>query len=302
MPSRRHHPRRPAGRARHRRPSEAHLQRSADRRSSRADIRSRPCASLDALPEVEKTSLFWHRRARRAPERNTSASTSCGARSSRDGVVVESIEPVVPSLEDVFLDVVERAGGARGVKKALAVGRKELRQIVRDRRTLLILVFVPAFFLLLYGYALNFDIRHVQLGGRGSRRHAREPRGRVGLRQLRLLRPCVAHVFDRRARPSGCSISTTARAVLVIPEGFGRDVGAGHEATVQVIISGDNANTATTVHGLCRQHPSHGWRRSCAPGSVADSAADHRRAAHLGITPSCAARSFSCPGSSPTSR
>jgi ABC-type Na+ efflux pump permease subunit len=42
--------------------------------------------------------------------------------------------------------------------KALAVYRKELRQILRDRRTLLILVFIPAFFLLLYGYALNFDI------------------------------------------------------------------------------------------------------------------------------------------------
>src|SRR4051794_41823625 len=49
------------------------------------------------------------------------------------------------------------------MRKALAVCRKELRQIRRDRRTLLILVFVPAFFLLLYGYALNWDIRHIAL-------------------------------------------------------------------------------------------------------------------------------------------
>jgi ABC-2 type transport system permease protein len=49
------------------------------------------------------------------------------------------------------------------VRGALAVGRKELRQIVRDRRTLLILAFIPAFFLLLYGYALNFDIRNIAL-------------------------------------------------------------------------------------------------------------------------------------------
>jgi ABC-2 type transport system permease protein len=48
----------------------------------------------------------------------------------------------------------------------LAVARKELRQIRRDRRTLLILLFVPAFFLLIYGYALNFDIRHVRLAVR----------------------------------------------------------------------------------------------------------------------------------------
>ena len=49
------------------------------------------------------------------------------------------------------------------MRKTLAVASKELRQILRDQRSLLILLFVPAFFLLLYGYALNFDIRNVTL-------------------------------------------------------------------------------------------------------------------------------------------
>ncbi len=49
------------------------------------------------------------------------------------------------------------------MRKALAVGKKEFRQIMRDRRTLMILLFIPVFFLLLYGYALNFDIKHVAL-------------------------------------------------------------------------------------------------------------------------------------------
>ena len=51
----------------------------------------------------------------------------------------------------------------KGFWKTVAVARKELSQIRRDRRTLLILLFVPAFFLLIYGYALNFDIRNVRL-------------------------------------------------------------------------------------------------------------------------------------------
>src|SRR5438067_10701043 len=51
----------------------------------------------------------------------------------------------------------------RTLRKALAVGRKEFRQIARDRRSLLVLLFVPAFFLLLYGYALNFDVQHIRL-------------------------------------------------------------------------------------------------------------------------------------------
>jgi ABC-2 type transport system permease protein len=41
------------------------------------------------------------------------------------------------------------------MRKTIAVARKEFRQIWRDTRTLMTLLFVPAFFLLLYGYAPN---------------------------------------------------------------------------------------------------------------------------------------------------
>ena len=50
------------------------------------------------------------------------------------------------------------------MRKTLAVGRKEFRQIARDRRSLMVLLFVPAFFLLLYGYALSFDVREAPAG------------------------------------------------------------------------------------------------------------------------------------------
>ncbi len=49
------------------------------------------------------------------------------------------------------------------MRKVLAVGRKEFRQIARDRRSLMVLLFVPAFFLLLYGYALSFDVQNIPL-------------------------------------------------------------------------------------------------------------------------------------------
>ena len=164
------------------------------------------------------------------------------------------------------------------MKKALAVGRKELRQIARDRRTLLILVFVPAFFLLLYGYALNFDIRHVQLGVE-DRDGSPESRAIVSAFVNSGYFDLASVVFDPDEAERLLDLNA-ARAVLVIPEGFGRDVGAGHEATVQVIISGDNANTATTVMGYAGEHPSH--RRSAAgTRQRSASAAHHRRASHL---------------------
>jgi ABC-2 type transport system permease protein len=133
------------------------------------------------------------------------------------------------------------------VSKALAVYRKELSQIRRDRRTLMTIVFVPAFFLLLYGYALNWDIRHIALAVQD--RDA-SPSSRA------LVSAFVnSGYFDRVADAySPADIDrllnlNTARAALVIPEGFERDLATGERPQIQILINGDNANTATTVMG-----------------------------------------------------
>jgi ABC-2 type transport system ATP-binding protein len=65
--------------------------------------------TLESLPEVEKTSLFGT--AVHAVLRQGSGVSVLPARLKAAGLAVESIEEVVPSLEDVFLDVVDKAGG-----------------------------------------------------------------------------------------------------------------------------------------------------------------------------------------------
>ena len=131
--------------------------------------------------------------------------------------------------------------------KALAVGRKELRQIRRDSRTLLILAFVPAFFLLLYGYALNFDIRHIALAVE-DRDGSPESRSVVSAFVNSGYFDLVAAVYSPHEAERLLD-RNDARAVLVIPEGFARRVQRRETAPLQVIINGDNANTATTVMG-----------------------------------------------------
>jgi ABC-2 type transport system permease protein len=133
------------------------------------------------------------------------------------------------------------------MRKALAVYRKELRQIMRDQRTLLILIFIPAFFLLLYGYALNFDIRHIELAVQ-DRDATPQSRAVVAAFVNSGYFDFAAAVHSPAAAARLLDLNE-ARAVLVIPEGFGRDVAAGRTTPVQVIIDGDNANTATTVLG-----------------------------------------------------
>jgi ABC-2 type transport system permease protein len=129
----------------------------------------------------------------------------------------------------------------------LAVARKEFRQIWRDTRTLITLLFVPAFFLLLSGYALTFDIRHVWLGV-DDRDHTTESRALVAAFVNSGYFDLVATIMSE-AETTRLMDRNAVRAVLVIPSGLGRAVRTGQPIAVQVLLNGDNANTATTVMG-----------------------------------------------------
>jgi ABC-2 type transport system permease protein len=131
-----------------------------------------------------------------------------------------------------------------------AVATKEFRQIVRDRRTLLTLLFVPAFFLLLYGYALNFDIRNVALVVKDQDRSAKSRElvsAFVNSGYFRLVDQLDSDQEIERLVDEG-----EVRAVLTIPPNFARNISRGIPSDVQVIIDGDNANTAATVLSYSR--------------------------------------------------
>ena len=133
------------------------------------------------------------------------------------------------------------------MRKVLAVGRKEFRQIARDRRSLMVLLFVPAFFLLLYGYALSFDVRDIQLAVHDSDR-SQTSRELVNAFVESGYFQLAADVSSSREYEELIDRGDV-RAALVIPANLQRDLLTGHRVPVQVIINGDNSNTATTVMG-----------------------------------------------------
>ena len=136
------------------------------------------------------------------------------------------------------------------MRKTLAVASKELRQILRDQRSLLILLFVPAFFLLLYGYALNFDIRNVTLAVQDKDRSTKS-RELVSSFVNSGYFSLVGYV-DSPSELDHLVDLGRVRAILSVPAGFERDLSQRQPVTVQVIIDGDNANTASTVSGYAR--------------------------------------------------
>jgi ABC-2 type transport system permease protein len=131
------------------------------------------------------------------------------------------------------------------MRKIFAVGVKEFRQIRRDRRTLMILLFIPVFFLLLYGYALNFDVRHIRIAVE-DRDYSPESRHLVSAF-------VNSTYFDLEASvTSEAEVSDRIRAALIIPRDFGGDIRSGRPVAIEVLINGENANTAATALGYAQ--------------------------------------------------
>ena len=133
------------------------------------------------------------------------------------------------------------------MRKIWAVALKEMRQIARDPLSLGMLLGVPAFMLLLYGYALNFDVRHVPMA-------VQDRDNSTASRDL-VASFVNSTYFDRvRDLPAGADLERIterriAMAILVIPEEFGRDLAAGRTARIQILLDGTDANTANTILG-----------------------------------------------------
>jgi ABC-2 type transport system permease protein len=109
------------------------------------------------------------------------------------------------------------------------------------------LIGLPAFMLVLYGFALNFDVRHVALAVQDEDRSAAS-------REL-VAAFVNSTYFDVVATPEAgedlgrLTERRIARAVLVVPTGYARDLGAGRPAQVQLLLDGADASTAATVLG-----------------------------------------------------
>jgi ABC-2 type transport system permease protein len=132
-------------------------------------------------------------------------------------------------------------------RKVWAVAVKELRQASRDPLSLGMLLGLPAVMLLLYGYAINFDVRHVPLAVRDLDKTAASRE----LVAAFVNSTYFDQVADLRAAADLERLTERreAKAVLAIPEGYGRDLAAGRAAAVQLLMDGADANTATTALG-----------------------------------------------------
>src|SRR5687767_2896087 len=127
--------------------------------------------------------------------------------------------------------------------RLLAVARKEWLQLRRDPRSMALAFLLPVLLLLFFGYAISWDVRDIRLvvldqDATAPSRALVESFEASGYFSVRA-RVASTSAIDDHLQHGGIT------AALVIPPGFARDLAAGREAPVQLLLDGSDANTAT---------------------------------------------------------
>ncbi len=133
------------------------------------------------------------------------------------------------------------------MKRILAIAHKEFRHILRDPRSLFVAIMMPLTMVIIYGYAIDMDLRSLTVGlldfdrTIASAELVREATssGYIKIVQYLNNRDEVEIGFRRNLY----------RAVLVIPNGYAKSLEQGPVAQVQLLIDGADGTTAALVEG-----------------------------------------------------
>ncbi len=136
------------------------------------------------------------------------------------------------------------------MRRVIAQARKELTQICRDWRTLVLALVLPVVLLLLMSVSLSLTVNDLPIivqdfdDSPASRDFVDAIRASISLN-------VVAWPIDRP--PEEALSSNAARAVLIIPPHFGRDMARGVNSPVQLLLDASDANTARLTAGYANE-------------------------------------------------
>ncbi len=129
----------------------------------------------------------------------------------------------------------------------LAVAKKEVIQILRDSRSLIIVVIMPVILVLLFGYGVNLDLKGLPVyvyDREGSQQSQDLLKRFQASSYFNLVRVVDNYPALARALDDG-----HAKMGIVVPWDFSRRLYDGRPAQVQVLVDGTDDNTANVLIG-----------------------------------------------------
>lgn len=126
-----------------------------------------------------------------------------------------------------------------------AIVQKEFLHIIRDPRSLVIVFLMPIMMVLLYGYAITFDIKEIQLGILDEDRTTASRELVQRLTRSNYFK--ITTVLQSRKEIEEGMLNRHFIAALIIPNGYAKRLKTNPQTQVQLIVDGANSNSATVA-------------------------------------------------------
>jgi ABC-2 type transport system permease protein len=136
------------------------------------------------------------------------------------------------------------------MRRILAQTRKELTQIIRDKMALGLALVLPLTQLILMGSAIALTVADLPIAVQDL---DDSPASRTLIDAFRGSNTFRIVPFSVDRQPETAFTSNLARAALIIPAHFGRDVARGVSSPVQMLIDASDSNTARLVSGYASE-------------------------------------------------
>jgi ABC-2 type transport system permease protein len=135
-------------------------------------------------------------------------------------------------------------------RRITAMMRKEIIQILRDPRSLLIVILMPVMQLVIYGYAVNLDVKNIPLCvyDRDATQTSQDLLKRFQATDYFK----IVHVADNYPDVLRQIDSGKATAAIVIPPQFDETLHSGGTVSVQLLIDASDSNSANVAMGYAQ--------------------------------------------------
>jgi len=129
--------------------------------------------------------------------------------------------------------------------RILTIAVKEIRQIKRDPLTLLVIFIFPILMIILFGYALNFDVKEIVIGVYDQDRSELSREFAVSIDRTEYFQ--VVKYYENQQQVNKALDSKDVQCVMVIPPKLSEDFYAKKNVKIQYLVDGVNGNTATVI-------------------------------------------------------
>lgn len=130
-------------------------------------------------------------------------------------------------------------------KRTIAIVKKEVRQLRRDVRLLAVIFFFPVMLLIMFGYAVNFDVKNIKVAiyDQDKSDLSRDFINSLNSSEYFNLIGFINNYGDVNKYLD----QKIALCVVVIPQDFSKKINSNQETSIQYLIDGVDANTGSIV-------------------------------------------------------